>query len=161
MLFRSIAALTNQTFIQATFKPPMLLLHTTEDELDPEITSIDPNLTSRLKSSVALPELWSNDRDWNVIQPILAKALKADVRPWKSTYDSWHFYRHSLATYHLSGWETLQAIARAGKTRVEIRRKSFPSLHRMEIDFDVDSRFGNVPDFHGPIPGLDPRTKRP
>src|SRR4051812_2195939 len=114
-LLDAVAALTNQTFIQATFRPPMLLLHTTEDELEPLVTSTDPNLASRLKSSVVLPELWSNDRDWNVIQPILVKALKADVRPWKNTYDSWHFYRHSLAAYNLSGWEALQAVARAGK----------------------------------------------
>jgi hypothetical protein len=158
-LLDAVSALTNQTFIQATFRPPMLLLHTTEDELEPLVTSTDPNQASRLKSSVVLPELWSNDRDWNVIQPILVKALKADVRPWKNTYDSWHFYRHSLAAYNLSGWEALQAVARAGKSKVDIRRKSFPSLHRLEIDFDADNRFGNVPAFRGPIPGLDPRKK--
>ena len=158
-LLDAISALTNQTFIQATFNPPMLLLHTTEDELDPLVTSTDPNLPSRLKSSVVLPELWSNDRDWNVIQPILVKALKADVRPWKNTYDSWHFYRHSFAAYNLTGWEALHAVARAGKTTVQIRRKSFPSLHRLEIDFEADNRFGHVPAFRGPIPGLDPRKK--
>ena len=33
-LLDAIVALTNQTYIQATFQPPLLLLHTTEDPLD-------------------------------------------------------------------------------------------------------------------------------
>ena len=33
-LLDAVTALTNQTFIQATFQPPLLLLHTTEDSLD-------------------------------------------------------------------------------------------------------------------------------
>ena len=33
-LLDAVTALTNQTHIQATFQPPLLLLHTTEDSLD-------------------------------------------------------------------------------------------------------------------------------
>ena len=33
-LLDAVTALTNQTFIQATFQPPLLLLHTTEDSWD-------------------------------------------------------------------------------------------------------------------------------
>ena len=33
-LLDAVTALTNQTFIQVIFQPPLLLLHTTEDSLD-------------------------------------------------------------------------------------------------------------------------------
>src|SRR6266404_2918704 len=37
-LLDAVIALTNQTFIRATFRPPLLLLHTDEDPLEPDVT---------------------------------------------------------------------------------------------------------------------------
>jgi hypothetical protein len=136
-LLDAVTALTNQTFIRATFKPPLLLLHTDEDRLEPGIVIQDEPTATKLKQAVFLPRLLCNDRDWDFVQPELRWRLKVDIRPWKNSSDSWHFYRHSFVGCGLTGWEALETASLAGKSRFTVRRG--------RVIFEPDSRVGGRP----------------
>lgn len=122
-LLDAVAGLTNQTLIRATFKAPFLLLHTAEDPLEPDITIKDPGTGDRLKRTPFPARLKCNDRDWDYLQPQLKWRLKLDLRPWRFSQDSWHFYRHSFVADGLTEWQTLEAAAYAGKSRFSVFRK--------------------------------------
>jgi hypothetical protein len=140
-LLDAICALTNQTLIRATARPPLLLLHTDEDPLEP-LARIEHQPTAAKVMKVRLPpHLICNDRDWTFIQPILKKALKMDIRPWRNSYDTWHFYRHSFAAWNLTGWEVLETVALAGKT-------GFTVSHS-RIVFEGDDRVRATPKIQG------------
>ena len=68
-LLDAIIALTNQTCIRATFHPPLLLLHTDEDPLEPEIKVEDQSTARKLKARRLFPHLVCNDKDWDFLQP--------------------------------------------------------------------------------------------
>jgi len=136
-LLDAVNALTNQTFIRATFEPPMLLLHTGEDFPQPLIDIQHPATAEKLKLVRFIPHVLYDDRDWDVLQPALKKQLKVDILPWRYSYDSWHFYRHSFAAWGLTGWEALEAAARAGKSVFAVRRHS--------VIFLPDQRAGAAP----------------
>jgi hypothetical protein len=121
-LLDAIQALTNQTLIRVSFHAPLLLLHTDEDPLEP-VTHVEHEAAFKKLQRAVFPThvIW-NDRDWDYVQPILKKRFRVDVRPWRHSYDSWHFYRHSFAGWNLTGWEALQAVALAGKTSFTIQR---------------------------------------
>jgi len=140
-LFDAVAALTNQTLIRATFHAPLLLLHTDEDPLEPLMRVVDQSTAEKLPRRNFPAHVLYNDRDWDVLQPVLKKALKMDIRPWRYSYDTYHFYRHSLAGWGLNGWEALEAIALAGKTtaRVESRRIIFDGDERVRATPKLDS----------------------
>ena len=144
-LLDAVIALTNQTFIRATFHAPLLLLHTDEDPLDPLITIEHEPTAARLRQISFLNHALYNDRDWDYLQPILAKQLKADVWPWRHMYDTWHFYRHSFAGWNLTGWEALQAVALAGKTRFTVAKKSGLTFRRTRLVFEGDERVRATP----------------
>ena len=144
-LLDAVSALTNQTLIRATFHGPLLLLHTDEDPLEPQIKVEHHGAADKLQRAAFLPHALYNDRDWDVIQPILKKRLRADVRPWQYSYDSWHFYRHSFAAWDLTGWEALQTVALAGKTGFTVRRKGALYLHQTEVVFEPDPRVRATP----------------
>ncbi len=144
-LLDAVNALTNQTLIRATFHPPFLLLHTDEDPLEPLITIQHQGIAARFKQTRFVPHVIYNDRDWDVVQPMLKGALKADIRPWRRSYDSWHFYRHSFAAWDLTGWEALEAVALAGKTSVTIRRNQDSILPRAQVVFEGDTRVRATP----------------
>ena len=137
MLLDAVSALTNQTFIRATFQPPLLLLHTDEDPLEPWIQIEDQAAVEKLKTKRLPPHVIYNDRDWDFLQPILKRALKVELRPWRYSRGSWHFYRHSFVGWNLSGWEALEAVMAAGKTRLTIRRK--------QLIFEPDMRVRAAP----------------
>jgi hypothetical protein len=131
-LFDAVAALTNQTVIRATFRPPLLLLHTDEDSIAPGTVVLDESTAARLREARAPEHLLCNDRDWDYLQPLLRWSLKVQLKPWQNSRDSWHFYRHSFAGWNLSGWEALEAAALAGKSRFTVRRKA--------VVFEIDRR---------------------
>jgi len=131
-LFDAIAALTNQTYICATFRPPLLLLHTKDDLLEPDAKIHDQRAADRIRQARAPAHILCNDRDWDYLQPILRWSLKTEIKPWRNSRDSWHFYRHSFAACNLTGWEALETAALAGKTSFTIRRG--------EVVFEVDRR---------------------
>lgn len=134
-LLDALKALTNQTLICATFHPPLLLLHTGEDPLEPLISIEHQPTADKIARARFVPHGMYNDRDWDFMEPILRKKLKVDVRPWPRSFDSWHFYRHSFAAWNLTGREALEAVALAGKTRVSIRPR--------HVVFTVDTRVGH------------------
>ena len=131
-LFDAVSALTNQTLIRATFRPPLLLLHTAEDLLEPAIKIEHQPTADKLKQARFVRHGVYDDRDWDYLRPILKSSLRTDLLPWPHTRDSWHFYRHSFAAWNLSGWEALQATALAGQTAVTVRRK--------QVVFEFDAR---------------------
>ncbi len=139
-LLDAVAALTNQTLICATFHAPLLLLHTDEDPLEPLIRVVHQPTAEKVRRRNFLSHVLYNDRDWDVLQPVLKKTLKVDIRPWRYSYDTYHFYRHSLAGSGLNGWEALEAIALAGKTTVtvESRRVVFEGDERVRATPKLD-----------------------
>lgn len=136
-LLDAVLALTNQTHIRATFRPPALLLHTTEDPLDPLSEIKNPATAKRLQRSPCAPLLAYNDCDWNFMYGAISKRLGAKLKPDHGSSDSRHFYRHSFAGWNLTGWETLEALARAGKSRFTVCRN--------EVTFEVDMRYLTAP----------------
>ncbi len=131
-LFTAVSALTSQTLIRATFRPPLLLLHTTEDLLEPAITIKHQPTADKLKRARFVPHGLYSDRDWDCLQPILKSSLHTEMRPVRYSRDSWHFYRHSFAAWGLSGWEALEATALAGQSRFTVRRN--------RVVFELDTR---------------------
>jgi hypothetical protein len=144
-LFDAMNALTNQTLIKATFRSPFLLLHTDEDPLEPLIIIESESAAEKVRRTRFVAHGIYNDRDWDFMQPILRESTKADVRPWRYSKASWHFYRHSFAAWNLNGWEALEAVGFAGKTSFIVRRKSVVDLHQIEVDFKPDARVRAVP----------------
>jgi hypothetical protein len=137
-LLDAVSALTNQTNIRASFRAPLLLLHTDEDPLEPDEIIRDERTGDKLRSAL-VPHLVCNDKDWDYLQPLLKQALKVALRPWRYSTDSWHFYRHSFASWNLTGFEALETAALAGKSKFTIRRN--------EVDFEVDPRVRARPSF--------------
>ena len=131
-LLAAVSALTNQTMIRATFRPPFLLLHTEEDLLEPLITIKHLPTADKLRQARFVPHGIYDDRDWDSLRPILKSSLWIDLLPWPRSYGSWHFYRHSFAAWSLTGWEALQATALAGQTGFTVRRQ--------QVVFELDIR---------------------
>ena len=144
-LLDAVVALTNQTLIRATFRVPFLLLHSDEDSSEPLIKIESESAIEKLKHTRFVGHGVYNDRDWDFMQPILRDCLKADIRPWRYSRASWHFYRHSFAAWNLDGWEALEAVAFAGKTRLTVRRKSVVDFRGIEVEFKPDARIRVVP----------------
>ena len=144
-VLNALLALTNQSLIRLTFRPPLLLLHTDEDPLEPIITIGHQRTAQKLQQRPFAPaHLLFLDRDWDSLQPILKKEFKTAIRPWRFTFDSWHFYRHSFAGWGLTDWETLEALTLAGKSKATVRRG--------EIVFEGDARVRAVPRLGKPGP---------
>ncbi len=121
-LLDAVIALTNQTEVRATFRPPFLLLHTSWDLLEPRIVVEHQPTFEKLKRTHLVPQACFQDRDWNTLEPFLRRNLKLDIRPWPGAREGWHFYRPFYAAWNLDGFESLEAAALATKTKVTIRR---------------------------------------
>jgi len=131
-LLDAISALTNQTLIRATFRPPLLLLHTGEDLLEPVIRVEHQPTADKIRQARFVPHGVYDDRDWDSLRPVLKKCFRTDLLPWPQLIDSWHFYRHSFAAWNLTGWEAMEATALAGQTAVTVRKK--------QVVFELDTR---------------------
>jgi hypothetical protein len=136
-LLDAVSALTNQSLIRATFRPPLLLLHTAEDLLEPVIKIEHQATADKLKQARFAVHAIYNDCDWEAMRKALKSSLHIDLLPWPRTHDSWHFYRHSFAEWNLTGWEALEATALAGETTVTVRRK--------QLVFEFDARVRATP----------------
>jgi hypothetical protein len=121
-----------------TFRPPLLLLHTDKDILEPRIELEHKKIADKLKRTRFVAHGIFNDCDWDSMQPVLKKGLKTDVVPWQYSYDSWHFYRVSFAEWNLTGWEALEAIALATKTKVTSRNNPGLVLLPPQLVFQCD-----------------------
>lgn len=122
-LLDAVNALTNQTLIRATFQPPLLILHTDEDPLDGQAVVKDPATAERIRQRQFVDHGLYNDRDWDFLLPILRRKLRVSLSPSRYRMASWHFYRHSFAAWGLNGWEALEAVALAGKTKFTVEKK--------------------------------------
>jgi hypothetical protein len=144
-LLDAVSALTNQTHIRATFRSPLLLLHTAEDPTEPDITVNFSPAKQRLEQTSFLPRAIYNDADWDALQPTVRKTFKAEVYPYIGSTGSWHFYRHSFAGWNLTDWEALEAITLAGKSKCVIQKQGGLSLRRTALFFEPDRRVQGIP----------------
>jgi hypothetical protein len=139
-LLDGIHAITRGGFIRATFRPPFLLLHTDSDPLEP-IIAVEPAVTvSSFNQKRTAAELLYLDRNWEKIQPDLRRWLGISVVPAVGSRKSWHFYRHNLCGFHLSGQEVLEAVCLSGKTQATINRHGGLLQNRIQIVFSPDTR---------------------
>jgi hypothetical protein len=139
-LLDALNALTNQSVLLVTFHPPMLLLHTIDDPLDPIINIQNEALAQKLKATPFIPHVLFDDRDWDFLQPLLKKNLKSEVQPWPHAYEANHFYRHNIAAWNLTQWEALEAIAMAGQNTVTLFRSWEYVVPQKRIVFQGDER---------------------
>ena len=136
-LLDCVTAITNHSYILATYRAPFLLLHTTEDHLGGFATVQSPRAEKRLRGAVLARHFLFNDRDWDDIYPLLQANERATLAPGLNQDETCHFYRHSFAAWNLTQWELLEATAYAGKTTF--------TLTTWNATFTGDRR-------HGPIP---------
>jgi hypothetical protein len=131
-LLDAVMALTNQTYICASFRSPFVLLHTEEDPLDSLETIKDDATAEKLRRTQFIAHVIYNDRDWDSLLFPLQKSTGVFFSPRRYSMDSFHFYRHSFAAWNLSNWEALEALTLAGKTKFTIEH------HR--VVFEGDNR---------------------
>jgi hypothetical protein len=136
-LLDAVSALTNQTLIRATFRPPLLLLHTSEDFLEPVFRIEHQPTADKIRQARFVAHAVYNDRDWDYLRKVLKSSLRTDMRPPQRSHSSWHFYRNSFAAWSLTGWEVLEAAALAGETSFTVRSK--------QVVFEMDERPRVVP----------------
>jgi hypothetical protein len=123
-LLDALTALTNQTYIETTYRAPFLLVHSVEDPIEPLIQVEDPDTAEKFRRKLFAKRILFNDRQWDYIIRSIAIRLNREVLPPRGSHESFHFFRHSLAGYDLTDWEALEALSLADKTRVTIRRSS-------------------------------------
>lgn len=137
-LWDAVEALTNQTYIQAIFQPPLLLLRTTEDASNAIAVVKSRSTATKLQTRSVPDRVEFNDAGWDDIRAVLGKQLSVGLRPFSDTPDSWHFYRHNFAACGVTEWEMLETIALADKTKF--------AVHWWTVDFQIDRRGGTVPE---------------
>ena len=136
-LLDAVTALTNQTFIQATFQPPLLLLHTTEDSLDVIAVVKNESTAAKLHQRLVPGRVLLDDADWGGVRTALKGKMSVGLRPFENAMESWHFYRHCFAACGVTDWEMLETLALAGKTTF--------TVHWLTADFQPDRRKGVAP----------------
>ena len=136
-LLDAVTALTNQTFIQATFQPPLLLLHTTEDSLDGFATVKNESTAAKLRQRLVPGRVQLEDADWGAVRSTLKGKLDIGLRPFENSLETWHFYRHSFAACGVTDWEMLETLALAGRTTF--------TVNWLTADFQPDRRAGIAP----------------
>jgi hypothetical protein len=136
-LLDAVAALTNQTYIQASFQPPLLLLHTTEDPLDAIAIIKNQSTAAKLHRKVIPDRTIFIDADWDAVRGVLNRKMSIGLRPYSNAPDSWHFFRHNFAACGVTEWEMLEAMALTDKTKF--------TVHWLAAGFELDRRSGVVP----------------
>jgi hypothetical protein len=136
-LLDALTALTNQTYIQATFQPPLLLLHTTEDSLDVIAAVKNKSTEAKLHQRLVPDHVLMNDADWGVVRSTLKGKLSVGLRPFESATETWHFYRHTFVACGATEWEMLETLALAGKTTF--------TVNWLTAEFQPDGREGVAP----------------
>jgi hypothetical protein len=136
-LLDAIVALTNETYIQVDFRPPLLLLHTTEDSLDGFATVKNEKTAAKLRTRFVPERIIFNDADWERLRSVLDKKMSIGLRPDTDAAETWHFYRHSFAACGVTQFEMLETIALAGKTTF--------TVNWLTAGFQPDARAGITP----------------
>ncbi len=136
-LLDAVTALTNQTHIQATFQPPLLLLHTTEDSLEVIAIVKNESTAAKLHQRLVPGRVLLNDADCGVVRSTLKGKLGIGLRPFENASETWHFYRHDFAACGVTDWEMLETLALAGKTTF--------TVNWLTAEFQPDRREGVAP----------------
>jgi len=136
-LLDAVTALTNQTHIQATFQPPLLLLHTTEDSPDVVAAVKNESTAAKLHQQLVPGRVQVEDADWGDVRTALKGKLSIGLRPFENASDTWHFYRHDFAACGVTDWEMLETLALAGRTTF--------TVNWLTADFQPDRREGVAP----------------
>lgn len=136
-LLDAVAALTNETYIRAEFRPPLLILHTTEDSLDVIANEKNKSTVAKLRQWTIPEKILLNDADWDDVHQAVGKYISVGLRPREGSPDSWHFYRHSFVASGVNQWEMLETLALAGKTTF--------AVNWLTADFQPDRREGPAP----------------
>jgi hypothetical protein len=136
-LLDAVTALTNQTYVQVTFQPPLLLLHTTEDFLDGFAIVKNEATAKKLHEKFIAERIIFNDADWDALRARVNHKLSIGLRPFSGAAESWHFFRHDFVACGVSDWEMLEAIALAGKTTFTVNWRT--------ATFAQDTRHGITP----------------
>jgi hypothetical protein len=133
----AIVALTNQTYIQAAFRPPFLLLYTTQDLLEPINVVKSQSAAAKLQARTVPGRMVFCDSNWDDTRRAVARKLSVRVLPLPDQQDAPHFWPNNFAACDLTQWELLEAVALSGKTTF--------TLHWLTADFQLDMRPGPVP----------------
>jgi hypothetical protein len=136
-LLDAVVALTNQSPLRVVFRAPFLLLYSEEDVLDLDIQIKHERTAAKLKSGKPVPHIAVIDRDWTQLLKVMKKRIGPTLIPYEGTSDSWHFYRHTFASWNLTQWEAMEACALAGKTKFTVIRNG--------VSFELDHRVGAMP----------------
>lgn len=131
-LLDAVNALTNQTRIRVKFLPPLLLLHSDSDPLEPLAEVRDIHTATQLLQKKFAPHVLYDDRDWDSIFRVLKKNCAVDILPGLHAKASFHFFRHSFAAWNLSRWEALEAVSLADRTKFTVEKK--------RVIFQLDDR---------------------
>jgi hypothetical protein len=137
----AVLALTNQTYIRVTLRPPFLLLHTIEDPLEPIAVVEDQPAADSARRHKYEKAAAYNDKDWDYMEHLLGFYLNTNMSPPPFSRSSNHFFRHSFVEFDLTGWEALEAVALAGKTKFTVKKNS--------IVFEGDPRVLGTPPTDG------------
>ena len=122
-LLDAAVALTNQTRICATFRPPWLLLHFDWDPLEPLAQIKEPATVEKIRAKRFPAHVIFNDRDWDYLLPTLKKSTGVTVGPKLHSRYSYHFYRSSFAAWNLNAWEGLELVSLASKTTFTVEKR--------------------------------------
>ncbi len=144
-LMDAITALTNQTYIRAEFRSPLLLLYTTEDEREPIATIKSKSTVAKLRTRIVRDRMVLYDSNWDYSHRAVARKVSVSVVPYSDSPNSWHFWPNNFAACGLTQWELLEALALSGKTTF--------TVHWLTVDYALDMRSGpveNLKSFPGP-----------
>lgn len=135
-LMDAVTALTNQTYIRAEFRPPFLLLYTTEDELEPIAIVKSKSTAAKLQARIVPGRMVLCDSNWDYSRKAVAKKVSVTVLPFSDDPSSWHFWPNNFAACGVTQWELLETLALSGKTTF--------TVHWLTADYAQDMRSGPV-----------------
>src|SRR5580698_6283650 len=135
-LMDAITALTNQTYIRVEFRPPFLLLYTTEDELEPIAIVKSKSTAAKLQTRKVPGLMVLCDSNWDYSRKAVTRKVSVSIVPYSDSPNSWHFWPNNFATCGLTQWELLEALALSGKTTF--------TVHWLTADYTLDMRSGPV-----------------
>lgn len=135
-LMDAVIALTNQTYIRAEFRPPLLLLYTMEDDLGTIATIKSKSAAARLRARTVPGRMVLWDSNWDYSRKAVAKKVRVTVLPFADDPSSWHFWPSNFAACGVTQWELLEALALSGKSTF--------TVHWLIAKYALDMRSGPV-----------------
>jgi len=132
-LLDEVVAMTNQTRIRASFRPPLLLLHFDWDPLEPACEIWHGEAVDKIRARPFAAHVLYDDKDWDFTLPVLKKATGITIAPKLHSRYSYHFYRSSFAAWNLNAWEALETVSLATRTVFDVEKR--------KVTFREDDRY--------------------